>query len=34
MEANRKVGKNDLADPFAAIAYNLKAKGFTGWYNR
>eukprot|EP00828_Plagiopyla_frontata_P030809 TRINITY_DN4053_c0_g1_i6.p1 TRINITY_DN4053_c0_g1~~TRINITY_DN4053_c0_g1_i6.p1 ORF type:complete len:533 (+),score=105.47 TRINITY_DN4053_c0_g1_i6:311-1909(+) len=30
MEANRKVGKNELADPFAAIAYNLKSKGMTG----
>ena len=30
MEANRKVGKNQLADPFAGIAYNLKQKGMTG----
>ena len=30
METNRKVGKNELTDPFSAIAYNLKAKGMTG----
>ena len=30
MEANRNVGKNELADPFSAIAYNLKSKGMTG----
>ena len=29
MEANRNVGKNELADPFSAIAYN-NSKGMTG----
>lgn len=30
MEANRKVGKNELADPFSGIAFNLKSKAMTG----
>jgi len=30
MEAHRNVGTNQLADPFSAIAYNLKGKGMTG----